>query len=107
MIIYFAEKHPDFPGPVQVYVRDTETRKITPLKHIVRHSPDGFQFSYVGSGPADLALSILTDYSRGIGKEEVVEHYQDFKEKFIAPAKKSLYITNEQIDKWISSLPEN
>lgn len=33
-----------------------------PLKHVIRHSPTGFEWGYGGSGPADLALSILTDY---------------------------------------------
>ena len=29
-------------------------------KHIVRHSPTGMTWGYGGSGPADLALSLLT-----------------------------------------------
>ena len=33
-----------------------------PLEHIVRHSPDGFEWGYGGSGPADLALSIVADH---------------------------------------------
>ena len=33
-----------------------------PLKHVVLHSPPGFEFGYGGSGPADLALSILADW---------------------------------------------
>ncbi len=33
----------------------------TPLKHLVRHSPDGFEWGYGGSGPADLARSIVGD----------------------------------------------
>lgn len=33
-----------------------------PLKHIVVHSPTGLEWGYGGSGPADLALSILVDY---------------------------------------------
>lgn len=28
---------------------------------IIHHSPDGFEFGYGGSGPADLALNILED----------------------------------------------
>lgn len=32
----------------------------SPLKHLVRHSPTGLNFGYAGSGPADLALSVLT-----------------------------------------------
>jgi hypothetical protein len=34
-----------------------------PLAHVVYHSPArGFNWGYSGSGPADLALSILADY---------------------------------------------
>ena len=47
-----------------------------PLVHIVRHSPDGFEWGYGGSGPADLALSILTD---AVGPELAERHYQAFK----------------------------
>ena len=32
-----------------------------PLKHLVRHSPTGFEWGYAGSGPADLARSIVGD----------------------------------------------
>jgi len=32
-----------------------------PLKHVLRHSPDGFEWGYGGSGPADLALAILRE----------------------------------------------
>lgn len=32
-----------------------------PLGHHVWHSPSGFEWGYVGSGPADLALAILVD----------------------------------------------
>lgn len=33
-----------------------------PLPHVIYHSPTGFEWGYGGSGPADLALSILADY---------------------------------------------
>lgn len=32
------------------------------LKHLIHHSPDGFEWGYGGSGPSDLALSILADF---------------------------------------------
>lgn len=32
-----------------------------PLRHYVRHSPDGFSWGYGGSGPADLARCLLID----------------------------------------------
>ena len=34
---------------------------LTPLPHLVRHSPDGYEWNYAGSGPADLARSLLAD----------------------------------------------
>lgn len=33
-----------------------------PLHHVCVHSPDGFEWGYGGSGPADLALSIVCDH---------------------------------------------
>lgn len=32
-----------------------------PLKHFMRHSPDGFEWGYGGSGPAELARCMLID----------------------------------------------
>ena len=54
---------------------------IYPLHRICRHSPDGFEWGYGGSGPADLALSILTD---AVGKELAEKHYQTLKWAVIA-----------------------
>lgn len=51
------------------------------LPHITRHSPDGFEWGYGGSGPSDLALSILVD---AVGSVQAEEHYQGFKWAFIA-----------------------
>lgn len=34
---------------------------VRPLEHLVQHSPDGFEWGYFGSGPADLARSIVGD----------------------------------------------
>lgn len=53
-------------GPIRVWVerRDDDGgtwRRVGLLKHRLRHSPDGFQIGYGGSGPADLARSILWD----------------------------------------------
>lgn len=38
-----------------------ETGPLYPLKHLMRHSPDGFEYGYGGSGPSDLARSIVGD----------------------------------------------
>lgn len=47
---------------VEVTVIDGITGKAEPLKHRSHHSPTGFEWGYLGSGPADLARSILWDY---------------------------------------------
>jgi len=50
---------------------------------IIKHSPDGFEWGYGGSGPADLALNALSIY---IGRKKAEENglYQEFKWKFIS-----------------------
>lgn len=45
---------------VIVEVDDNGCRR--PLRHVVVHSPTGFEWGYGGSGPSDLALSILADH---------------------------------------------
>ena len=46
------------------------------VRHHVRHSPDGFETGYGGSGPADLARSILIDF---FGSDVFVDQiYHDF-----------------------------
>ena len=70
------------------------------LPHIERHSPDGFNWGYCGSGPADLALSILTDY---FGKDsEAVSYYQDFKSDIIAalPIDENWILEEKEIIAW-------
>ena len=44
--------------PVEVYIDGV---LVGVLRHVVRHSPDGFGWGYEGSGPADLARSLLID----------------------------------------------
>lgn len=45
------------------------------------HSPDGFEWGYGGSGPAQLALAILADVA---DDETAQQHYQLFKRDVIA-----------------------
>lgn len=51
------------------------------VPHVARHSPDGPEWGYTGSGPADAALSILT---RVVGLERAEELYQRFKHNVVA-----------------------
>ena len=71
------------------------------------HSPDGFQIGYSGSGPADLAYSVLVDYYIRLGVPEVkarrfaLDTYQDFKEECIAPAQSLFIIETHHIASWL------
>jgi hypothetical protein len=49
------------PHRVEVVDRIGDGELRVPLRHVVKHSPSGFSWGYGGSGPADLALSILVD----------------------------------------------
>lgn len=65
-----------------------------------RHSPNGFEWGYSGSGPAQLALAILLDWTRN--SADAISQYQAFKEKFIAPApKEGFRITGAEIRAWL------
>jgi hypothetical protein len=56
-------------GPVVFTIDDEGNRRR--LEHRVRyHSPDGFEWGYGGSGPAELALNILVD---ALGNEATCE----------------------------------
>lgn len=73
----------------------------TNVPHLVeRHSPDGYEWGYGGSGPGELALNICEYYVRilrengysigspvsfrqGVAHEMTLQIYQDFKWKFI------------------------
>jgi len=74
-----------------------------PLKHRVRHSPTGFEWGYLGSGPADLALSILWDF---MGHEPTRIDYMCFKEWRVARWPDSWQITSEEIRNWLDAFAE-
>lgn len=70
-----------------------------PLRHIPYHSPTGMEFGYGGSGPADLARSILWDLA---GQKVADTFYQQFKREFIAvQPRDSFMITGENIFNWL------
>lgn len=85
------------------------------LSHVERHSPDGMNWSYGGSGPADLALSILADHFGEIQQARrsraqflsdkplnCLRFYQKFKRAFVArwPAL-TFTISSRNIAEWI------
>src|SRR3989442_957585 len=59
-----------------------EVRALDPRYDLRRHSPDGFQWGYSGSGPAQLALALLAD---ALADDAIAQAlYQEFKREFVA-----------------------
>jgi hypothetical protein len=61
---------------------DGSRTELPPRFDLSRHSPDGFQWGYEGSGPAQLALAICADVLENDGR--ALELYQSFKRDVIA-----------------------
>jgi len=86
---------------------------VAPLRHYPYHSPDGFEWGYGGSGPADLARCILLDHfgvkpRRRNGfyppqPEELPVAYQAFKAEVIAKLRRNepWSLTAEQVSEWV------
>lgn len=92
-----------------VDVIDNVTGRSVPLTHQVRHSPSGFSWGYLGSGPAELALSILWDH---LGCEPTPALYQDFKVTALGPdadtdeLRIGTFEIVGYIDRWKQDYPE-
>ena len=105
-------------GPLTAYVvLEKDYNRV--LSNKGSHSPDGFQMGYGGSGPSDLAYSILIDYflreieyntntyleTNCVELEEIkvkVETlYQQFKEDFIVGENELLIIDSVTIEQWL------
>lgn len=91
-------------------------KAVKPLRHVNYHSPDGFEWGYPGSGPADLALSILAHhlgeywvngaYLRRMraGQKAPLcwQFHQDFKNDVIARFYGSAFeITSMDVHNWL------
>jgi len=88
---------------VGILYSDGTTIIIGDLEHHVCHSPTGFGWGYEGSGPADLARSILWDY---FSDEPTSSLYQVFKSKFVAGWQRKWEITEKQIAEWLIEVDE-
>ena len=87
------------------------------LPHIPVHSPSGFNAGYLGSGPADLAVSILAHYFGefpqqvldawgGSGESRALVMHQQFKRDIVASILladgESYGLTSEQVGHWLA-----
>jgi hypothetical protein len=81
-------------------------KELTPRKSqlILNHSPDGFECGYGGSGPAQLALAILTEALGSKNDWQAIEMHQKFKVDMIAPLPQDAgwTITGAQVIEWLA-----
>lgn len=86
-----------------------ENRTAIPLKpdrsqKVKNHSPDGFNWGYGGSGPAQLALAILLEVTND--EQIALRYYQEFKSQVIAaiPSQESPWTIEEnKIIEWLEA----
>lgn len=90
-------------GPQEVWVYEGEEKK-EELPHVVYHSPDGFQWGYGGSGPADLARSLLLFHLPGWCVDIAERLYQQFKWDKIVTFGNTFILTVEEVNDWLLGL---
>lgn len=76
---------------------------LNPRLDLANKSPSGFEWGYLGSGPAQLALAILADYLSDDKKAQSL--YQLFKEKAIAPIQEDAWsMDSSEIDRALAEI---
>lgn len=82
----------------RIWIRGEELSPVQSQK-VYNHSPDGFNWGYGGSGPAQLALAILLEFTI-VGK--ATDCYQKFKWDIIASLPKGDFsMPISMIEKWL------
>jgi len=86
-------------GPCEVTVNG---QPLPPRNDLFNHSPDGFQWGYHGSGPAQLALAIL---AFEFGNRTAITDHQKFKRDVIATLQidESWTLTSTDLLRWRQS----
>lgn len=73
---------------------------LPPRNEIGNHSPDGFEWGYGGSGPAQLALALVADCWGG--EYAVPKVYQRVKRHVAKLPHDGWTLTNAEVDAWIA-----
>jgi len=68
------------------------------------HSPDGFNWGYFGSGPAQTALAILLEM--GVDDQTAVKWHQTFKADIIAGLESDFKLPISTVTAWINNRKE-
>ena len=94
----------DMHGGFIVKVGDTDNEKevvfsAAASQKLTNHSPNGFNWGYGGSGPAQLALGLLLDVTADTNLS--LQYYQQFKWEIVATLKDTWELTETSILEWI------
>lgn len=96
-----SERHLASGVTVEV-IEGNSSRPLPTCNSIRDHSPDGFNWGYGGSGPAQLALAICVDALGGVrGSNPVV--YQEFKRDMIAHLPDDWEFDDIEVVSWFES----
>lgn len=124
-----TERSPTGGRLVEVIEDGGERRPLNPRNELYNHSPNGFEWGYGGSGPAQLALAILADHlatkaaetllvSSELGDPQAIDTrrtsladraavrlHQDFKFARIAPMEQAcgFELTDEDVSTFVAS----
>jgi len=86
-------------GPATVFVEENGGRRLLP--HVRHHSPNGMEWGFAGSGPADLAHSILAD---ALNVPSVsAQLYQAFKFDVVSGLEETGFVIKiSQVQEWLN-----
>jgi hypothetical protein len=88
-------------GPNDIYVINDGVKKLLDpelSQNIYNHSPDGFNWGFLGSGPSQAALGILLDC---LGQKAAIMYYQQFKFDKVSTWGDSFCISGGEIKEWL------
>lgn len=100
----FPEQGPaDCAGDVRIIIDDTDTGSLNPRRDLRDHSPTGFAWNYYGSGPAQLAIALLSDALDGAEDQVVAVLYQDFKSQVVAKLPQGTWdLAAADVEAWLA-----
>ena len=84
--------------------RDDRTLARPQSTQLIDHSPDGFNWGYSGSGPAQLAYALLLEVTDD--EQTALRYYQDFKWDVIANLPPAWLIAESSILDWLKTKRE-
>lgn len=82
-----------------------EKLDLIPSLAVKAHSPTGFEWGYLGSGPSQLALAMLLDVSGS--PDTALAHYHAFKEQYVAGWGDHWEMWREDIEDWLGTAEED